>query len=162
MKANVEKILKRLHSEGEKTEQFFQTIPAENWGLTTYTEGEQWNVQHILTHLVQAEGGVARLVQGIVSGGAGVAEDFDLDAYNQRKVDELQTQPVPALIQAFRERRAQTIAMVTAFSDADLQKTGRHPFLGIAPVEDILKLMYRHTQLHQRDIRRLLEAHPQD
>jgi hypothetical protein len=40
---------------------------------------------------------------------------------------------------------------------ADLANTGRHPFLGWVAVEDIIKMLYRHDQIHLRDLRRLLK-----
>jgi hypothetical protein len=38
--------------------------------------------------------------------------------------------------------------------DPDLAKLGRHPFLGITSLEDIIKMVYRHNQIHMREIRR--------
>jgi len=48
--------------------------------------------------------------------------------------------------------------MVSQFDDPDLEKSGRHPWLGMAQVEEIIKLMYRHNQIHQREIREALES----
>jgi hypothetical protein len=45
---------------------------------------------------------------------------------------------------------------MNGLSADDLVKTGRHPWLGIAPLEDMIQLLYRHNQIHQRDIRKLL------
>ena len=151
-----EQLAERLRSEGEKTAQFFLSIPPEKWSEQTYTDGEHWNIHQILTHITQAEESVLRLVKHVIGGGAGSPEDFDLDGYNHRKVREKQDEDPDNLIAMFSERRAQTTAYVAQLDEVDLQKTGRHPFLGHAPVEEMLKLMYRHTQLHQRDIRKLL------
>jgi hypothetical protein len=30
---------------------------------------------------------------------------------------------------------------------------GRHPFLGRAPLSEIIKIIYRHNQIHLREIR---------
>jgi hypothetical protein len=146
----------RLNSEGEKTIEFFKTIPVEKWNLMAYSDGEHWNIHQILTHITQAEDSVSRLIAHVVGGGAGVPDDFDLDGYNQRKVKEMQEDSPEDLIEQFSNRRARTVSFVGKLKDSDMQKTGRHPFLGIAPIEEMLKLMYRHTQLHQRDIRKLL------
>jgi uncharacterized damage-inducible protein DinB len=146
----------RFQSEGEKTVDFFKAIPTDKWNEQIYTDGEHWNIHQILTHITQTENSVARLVAHVVSGRGGVPEDFDLDSYNHRKVKERQEESPENLIALFAEHRARTISFVTQLKEDDLQKTGRHPFLGIAPVEDMLKLMYRHIQLHQRDIRKLL------
>ena len=149
-------IAERLKTEGEKTTEFFKAIPPDKWHEQTYTDGENWNIHQILTHITQAEDSVARLIAHVVGGRGGVPEDFDLNRYNHRKVQEMQEDPPENLIALFTERRARTVSFVSKLKEADLQKTGRHPFLGIAPVKEMLKLMYRHTQLHQRDIRKLL------
>jgi len=47
---------------------------------------------------------------------------------------------------------------VQKMQESDLERKGRHPFLGITTLEEMLKLIYRHTMIHQRDIRRALEA----
>ncbi|HLF87322.1 MAG TPA: DinB family protein [Anaerolineales bacterium] len=153
---NPAELANRLQFEGEKTVEFFKTIPVDKWNEQAYTDGEHWNIHQILTHITQAEDSVSRLVAHVVSGRGGVPVDFDLDGYNQRKVKEMQEDSPENLIALFAERRARTVSFTAKLKDTDLQKTGRHPFLGIAPVEDMLKLMYRHTQLHQRDIRKLL------
>ncbi len=151
-------IAHRLLTEGEKTLEFFGRIAAADWSRTVYTEGAHWTVAEVLNHFVNTESGIARLVRSILEGGAGVAEDFDLDAYNERKVKENAQKAAQAMLDEFSALRAKTVAMVSAMTEADLLKEGRHPFLGIAPVENMLKLMYRHNQIHQRDLRRLLST----
>jgi len=150
-------IAERLKTEGEKTLDFFKSIPSDRWNEQTYADGEQWSIHQILTHITQAEDSVSRLIAHVVGGRGGVPEDFDLNSYNHRKVKEMQEDSPENMIALFAERRARTVSFVEKLKDADLQKTGRHPYLDIAPVEEMLKLMYRHTQLHQRDIRKLLD-----
>ncbi len=38
--------------------------------------------------------------------------------------------------------------MVASISQADLTEEGRHPYLGVAPLTDMIKLIYRHNQIH--------------
>ena len=56
------------------------------------------------------------------------------------------------MLQYERVRQA-TIKKVRALPDQDLGKMGRHPYLGVASLADIIKLIYRHNQIHQRDFR---------
>lgn len=149
-------LAERLKSEGEKTIEFFRAIPPEKWHTQIYTDGESWTVHQILTHLTQAETSIARLLAQVAAGQGGVPPDFDLDGYNERKVKEMQNLTPEALLLQFAERRANTISFVANLTPADLQKTGRHPFLGVAPLHDMIQLIYRHTQLHQRDIRKTI------
>ena len=153
-----EKLAARLSSEGQKTEDFFSHLPDKVWELQVYADGEHGQVRQVLSHLAQAEGSILRLLKSIMGGSGGTPEDFDLDAYNERKVKEIEMQDAAGLVRAFREARRQTVEWVSALRAEDLQRTGRHPFLGLASLEEIIKLMYRHTQLHQRDIRKLMRA----
>ncbi len=154
---SVSRLVERLRQEGEKTVAFFRALTPADFERVLYTDGAEWRVREVLAHITQAEDGFRRLIEGIVQGrNRGAPEDFDLDAYNRRKVGELRDLPIEALLQEFQARRERTLQMVAALSEEDLDKEGRHPFLGWARVEDMLKLLYRHIQIHQRDIRKLL------
>jgi hypothetical protein len=152
-----EKIISRFIADGEKTAAFFEGLSGEIWSYKVYSDGDSWTIHQILKHLVSAEAAIMRLVQNILAGGGGVPEDFDLDRYNESKVRKIGDRSPEELLADFSAARSETVKMVERMTDADLEKTGRHPFLGIAPVEDILKLMYRHAQIHQRDIRRQIK-----
>ncbi|NUM45456.1 MAG: DinB family protein [Anaerolineales bacterium] len=149
-------LAERLQSEGVKTVEFFQTLSPDQWHAQIYTDGEHWTIHQILTHLTQAEDSVSRLVANVVGGGGGSPEGFDLDAYNHKKVKELEAQSPDALIAEFESRRTRTVSFVGKLKEEDLQKVGRHAFLGVTTVEEMLKTMHLHTQLHRRDIRKLL------
>jgi hypothetical protein len=105
---------------------------------------------------VAAESGFARLVQNILAGGEGSPENFDLDAYNERKVAGLDSTVTEDLISRYTLLRSEFASLVRQMSQDDLAKTGRHPFLGVASLEDVVKLLYRHNQIHVRDIRRAI------
>ncbi|GAB4526099.1 MAG: hypothetical protein Fur0018_11200 [Anaerolineales bacterium] len=146
----------KLHAEGEKTLAFFRALGAEDWQRPVYSEGAEWTVRDILAHIASAESSIPRLIRALLEEGRQPPPDFDLDAYNRRKVREMAEMTPEALLALFEQRRAATVALVEGLSEADLQRVGRHPFLGEAPVEEMLKLIYRHIQIHQRDIRRTL------
>lgn len=150
------KLVERLTQERDKTVQFFRQLTPANWELLIYTEGAGWRVRDVLAHIVSAESGMRRLLANILQGDPGAPEDFDLDGYNQRKVKQLQDRPVDELLDRFLALREKTIRLVESLSREDLQRQGRHPFLGVASVEDIIKLIYRHVQIHLRDIRRAI------
>jgi len=146
----------RLRDEGQKTIEFFGNLAPEQWDLTVYTEGTSWIVRQVLAHFVATESGMALLVKNILAGGPGSPEDFNLNDYNERRVAKLTGLSAGELIRRFAENREATAKLVARLTHADLQRAGRHPFLGVAPLEDIIKLMYRHTQIHQREIRKVL------
>ena len=151
-----ERLAERLLSEGEKTCQYFKSLAPEQWSLEIYTEGSCWSVRQILAHFVAAESGFARLVKDILAGGQGSPENFDLDAYNERKVAALESAAAEDLVNRFSLLRSEFACLVRQMSQDDLNKTGRHPFLGTASLEDIVKLLYRHNQIHLREIRKVM------
>ena len=156
MPETAEFLAERLVSEGKKTIQFLQELPEQAWAQTIYTDGAAWTVTQILAHFTTTESSLYRLLENIIGGGSGSPEDFNINAYNERKAAQLDGTPISILLEQFLQQRQQTAAYVNRLSAHDLERQGRHPFLGIAPVREIVKIIYRHNQIHQREIRRAL------
>ncbi|OGO31098.1 MAG: hypothetical protein A2Z16_15565 [Chloroflexi bacterium RBG_16_54_18] len=148
----------RMQVGGNKTLEFFRELTPDQWGAIMYTEGSVWTVREVLAHFVSAESGMTRLVESILTGGPGAPEDFDLNAYNERKVASLKNASTDELLGHFTLLREKSTALAANLSPDDLTKTGRHPWLGMASIADILKMMYRHNQIHLRDIRRAMNS----
>ncbi len=151
------RLSQKLHAEGEKTLAFFRALQPEDWTRRIYSDGADWMVRDILAHITAAENSIRRLIRALLEEGRQLPEGFDLDAYNRRKVEEMAGISPQELLERFAGQRARTVRLAAELSAADLLRVGRHPFLGEARVEDMLKLMYRHVQIHQRDIRRALK-----
>lgn len=145
-----------LETEGEKTLAFFRALTPEQFTIQVYADGPAWKVHNLLAHFVDVEGHISALIRSIVDGGAGVDEGFDIDRWNAKHTADLSQQDDASLQTEFARLRAATVAMVRTFSDADLEKRGRHPALGITEVKNMVRLMYIHLQGHQRDIKRAL------
>lgn len=155
------RLAQKLSDEGARSLAFFEELPEEAWNLVLYEDGATWTVRDILAHFVVTEVGIPQIMRAILAGGRGSPEDFDLNVYNRQHVAGLENVTSGDLLKKFGDLRSQTVRLVAGMSEADLQMTGRHPFLEIAPLVDMIKLMYRHNQIHQRDIRRALaEAAP--
>jgi len=150
-----ERLAERLASEGQKTIDFFSNLPDPLWFMTIYEEGTLWQVRQILAHLVSAEAANRQLIQAIMVGSPGAPLDFNIDIFNEKEVKSLASQPNQELIDQFKRLRQETIEFVLSLRTDDLQKQGCHPFFGVAALEDIIKLIYRHGQIHVRDIRKL-------
>ena len=146
----------RLRSEGEKAAAFLSSLTAGQWQQLVYTEGAPWTVQQVLMHFLATEQSIYRLVEDVAAGGPGAPEGFDIDAYNARKVAELADTPVEELLRQFGQQRARMTALVAGLEPGKLEQRGRHPFLGVAPLSDIIRLVYRHNQIHLRDVKRAL------
>jgi uncharacterized protein (TIGR03083 family) len=150
-------LTERLQSEGEKTAAFFASLDPAQWQAPIYTEGQTWTTRNILAHFVTAESGFLKLFADIRAGGPGAPEDFDIDRYNASQQKTTSEMSPAELLEQFRAVRAQMTALVASFTQEDLQKQGRHPFLGVTTLAEMVKMVYRHNQIHLRDLRKVLE-----
>jgi len=153
-----ELVLKRLLDEGRKTAAYFRTLGEVEMAQVVYTTGPQWRARDILAHFVSAEQTLLFYGQQVLAGGSGAPDDFVIDEFNAIEVAGLRDQPPAALVTQFEAARAATAAMVAGMAEADFDRIGRHPWFGRVPLEQMLKLVYRHNMLHERDVRRALET----
>lgn len=151
-------LAERLRAEGEKTTAFFAALSPEQWQTMIYTEDSQWSVRSVLAHFVSAEQSFLRLFPRIQAGGPGLADDFDIDRYNASQQEKTQDLAPQHLLTLFGAARAEMADWVAGLTPADLEKTGRHPFLGQTSLGEMIKMLYRHNQIHQRDIRKTIPA----
>ena len=149
-------LAERLKAEGEKSVTFFNEMPPDQWERTVYTEGTCWTVHQVLAHFVATESSIERLMRNILGGGSGAPEDFNIDAYNERKVAAIQDSSPDELLDEFQRLRAGMVTFVAGLSPEDLTRKGRHPWLGETELVEVVKLLYRHNQIHQRDVRKLI------
>jgi uncharacterized protein (TIGR03083 family) len=148
----------KLKVEGEKLAGYFQSLTDEQWGTEVYAEGTTWTIRSILAHLMSAERAFLKLFEDIRGGGPGASEDFVIDRYNARQQEKMKDAAPAELLERFREVRQQMIAWVSGLEDAALERTGRHPFLGVTTLREMIKMLYIHNQTHYRDIRRVLRG----
>lgn len=144
----------RLESEGEKTLAFFSSLDAELWQSEVYTEDSTWTIRDVLAHFVTAERGFLRLFESICQGGSGVPEDFSIDAFNTNQQKVTKALSPQELVKEFRKARSEMCTWVAGSSSEDLEREGRHPFLGQVSVFEMVKMVYLHNQIHIRDIRK--------
>ena len=151
-------ILKRLHEEGRKTADYFHTLSGGDYVQQVYTTGSEWRVRDLLAHFVSAEQTIMFYGKQILAGGPGAPDDFVIDEFNAAQVGGMKDMPPPDLITQFESARAETVALVRGMADADFDRVGRHPWFGRVPLEQMLKLVYRHNMIHERDIRKALQS----
>jgi uncharacterized protein (TIGR03083 family) len=149
-------ILRRLTEEGEATLEFFRGLDEADWERRIYTDGSQWTVRQVLCHFVSAESGFLRLARNILDGGEGAPEGMDIDEFNEGEVGAMADRTPAELLPEFQRLRAEMVQLVRGMSEADFDPEGRHPFFGRSSMEKLLKLIYRHTMIHLRDVRRVL------
>jgi len=149
------RLAEKLTGEGGRTMEFFRGLTPDQWEQVIYSEGKEWKVRQVLAHFVSSEAANRQVVENILGGGPGAPVVFDINKFNEEKVAELLDNSVEELLVQFVMLRQATIDLVRRMDDIDLGKQGRHPFFGIASVEDILKLIYRNNQIHLRDVRKM-------
>lgn len=148
----------KLKAEGEKLTGYFASLSDEKWGTEVYAEGSTWTIRSILAHLMTAERAFLKLFEDIRQGGPGTSQEFVIDRYNARQQEKMKDAGPAELLERFREVRTQMIAWVAGLEDAALERTGRHPFLGVTSLREMIKMIYIHDQTHYRDIRRVLKG----
>jgi hypothetical protein len=96
------------------------------------------------------------MFESIRKGGAGASEDFSIDRYNARQQEKTRDLAPPELLESYRAIRAEMVAWVSKLEQADLEKSGRHPYLGQTTLLEMIKMVYLHNQIHYRDMRKAL------
>ena len=146
----------KLKSEGEKSSDFFGGLNDSQWQTEIYSEGANWNIRSILAHLMTAERAFVQLFEAIRQGGPGTSEDFVIDRYNARQQEKTRDLTPADLLEQYRNIRSQMVTWVAGLQDSELEIRGRHPFLGMTTLREMIKMIYIHNQTHYRDIRRIL------
>ncbi len=158
MADQVQQIVKRLIEEGAKAADYLRGLQAADWEQTVYTTGGRWRVREVLCHFVSAEHAILFYGKDILAGGSGAPEDFVIDEFNETQVGGMADREPGGLIAEFEQARAETVTMAQGMNEADLERVGRHPWFGQSALGNMLKLVYRHTMLHLRDVRKALET----
>jgi hypothetical protein len=151
-------ILKRLTDEGQKSAAYFCTLTDTQLEQQVYLTGPRWRVRDVLAHFVSAERMFALYGRQILAGGPGAPDDFVIDEFNATQVAGLKDVSVADLAAQFETARAETVGIVHGMADTDFDRVGRHPWFGNVPLENMLKLIYRHNMLHERDVRKAVET----
>ena len=146
----------KLKSEGVKVVQLFEGLADDQWTIEIYSEDEKWTVRNILFHLMTSERAFVKLFEAIRKGGTGVTEDFVIDRYNARQQEKTKQLSPSDLLTNYKSARKEMVVWVSEIQDADLEKIGRHPYLGRTTLREMIKMVYIHNQVHYRDLRKIL------
>lgn len=147
----------KLQSEGERFVEIFSALTDADWRADVYTEGTVWTVRNVLSHFVTSERGLVQLFEQIRLGSAGAADDFSIDRYNASQQAKTKDASPSELLEQYKSVRADTVTWVSGLQESDLEKTGRHPFLGQTTLREMVKMLYLHNQIHYRDIKKALK-----
>jgi len=155
--SEVNELANKLSSEGDKFTELFAGLSDEQWQAEVYSEGATWTIRSVLAHFVTSERGLIKLFERIRTTGEGSPDDFSIDRYNaaqQQKTKDISTQD---LLEQYKEIRANSIAWTLSLTDDELEIQGRHPFIGMTSIREMIKMLYLHNQLHYRDMKKVLK-----
>jgi hypothetical protein len=155
--SEVLELAEKLKSEGEKFVVIFSVLTGEQWDLKVYTEGATWTIRNVLAHFVTSERGLIKMFELIRQGGPGAADDFSIDRYNEAQQHKTKEFTPAELLEQYRSVRATSVEWVSGLKDEELEVTGRHPFLGMTTLREMIKMLYLHNQIHYRDLKKVLK-----
>lgn len=156
MSARIAELAASLEAGGTRTAAFFRALAPEQLATQLYTDGAQWTVRQVLAHFVVIERSMMVLFEDIRAGGPGDTGVFDLERFNRSQPKKLDDVPLSDLIERFEASRAKTVAFVRESAEADLDRQGRHPFLGEGSLEQFIRWADEHARRHEADITQTL------
>lgn len=155
--SEITELAEKLKSEGEKFVAIFSGLRDDQWQSEVYIEGTTWTIRNMLSHFVTSERGLIKLFEQIRQGGAGAADDFSIDRYNAAMQARTKEATPQELLEQYKQVRANAIAWVSGLSESELEITGRHPFLGMTSIREMIKMLYIHNLTHYRDMKKVLK-----
>jgi uncharacterized damage-inducible protein DinB len=155
--SEITQLAEKLKLEGEKIYGVFSALTDDQWSAEVYTEGTTWTIRHMLSHLVTSERGLIKLFEQIRLGGEGASTDFSIDRYNAAQQARSKDLTPPEMLAQYKEVRANSIVWVSGLKAEELEIKGRHPFLDITTIREMIKMIYIHNQTHTRDMKKILK-----
>jgi hypothetical protein len=155
----VDKLAKRLRGGASSTMELLKGLDDTQWQEVVYQEPHPWTVRDMLAHLLSTEEGLAHIAGDVAAGGPGAPVGFeDYDHYNAKEQERLAGIPVERLLSDLAATREATIEWVAMLDDADLDREGRHPALGLVPLGTLINVIHGHQLMHVRDLKALFRS----
>jgi len=148
MSARTDSILVYLQECQEKLLNVLNSLSQEQWEQQIQDEDQLWTVRQIVAHLVSAQKGMSTQIVNISQDKNLVPEDFDLNRWNQSQVKKSVERTPHELMTALQEDFERLKETVKHFTDAELDKRGRHGSLRIMSVEEIARTVGEHDVDH--------------
>ena len=150
-------IIAALEEGRKQTLAYFRALTPSQLKTQIYHDEVTWSARQVLAHLVTIERSMQWLFRNMLAGGPGTPPDFDVDRFNRTQPQKLDGLTFDELSGQFSDVRRETIAIVEAMSDKDLDREGVHAFHGLGTLERFIRWAYEHARLHEADIRRVLK-----
>jgi hypothetical protein len=143
-----------LRDEGGRVVDFFNRLTDKQWITPVYPIEVSWDFHNLLAHFVASEVARKELIVNILAGGRGAPPRFDIDEFNRQEVDRFSAESKDYLLELFQLERAHLVNIISGLSNTDLELIGNDPYLGEVQLAEMIKLTYRHLQIHLREARR--------
>jgi hypothetical protein len=141
----------------ERSIAFFKSLTPDQLAEEIYQDGARWTAQQVVAHFIAIERSMQWLFNNMLSGGEGAPADFDVDRYNQSQTRKFDDLPLHGLIERLQRVRRETIDIVSAMSESDLDREGRHAFHGHGKLERFIRWADEHMQIHEEEIKAALK-----
>ena len=156
MSERIEALKRELKSARETLNKVLDQI-GDRWDEPVYSEQDSWTTRQLLTHIMTAGAGQARLMRNVAEGRGGVPDDFDLNFYNRRQVEKNEDLSVEEVRQKLEENYASLHEWLDGLDDAALDASGRHGSGREMTVESMIRNgIAAHERTHAKDIARAL------
>lgn len=146
-----------LESGLSETLALFQSLSPAELQAQVYSDGKRWTVRQVLAHFIAIEGSMHKLFQNMLAGGPGAPPDFDFERFNRSQTPKFDGLSLEELMARFRAVRQETVRIVRAMNEEDLDREGLHAFHGRGRLDRFVRWAYEHARLHEEDIRRVLK-----
>jgi hypothetical protein len=154
--ARLETVKEKMAEARASFQEFLEGLTEEQWESEVYSEGDVWSVKDILGHVVRAEFGMMRLMEGFLMGHPGASEDFDLARYNASGVAKLKGKMPADHLSDMTSTREKLLTFLDTLTEADLDKKGRHGSGRILTIEETLYVSAGHDEAHMADMKAAL------
>ena len=149
------------HRIAEKMTRARKQLLATVEGLTdqemAWAPAGEWSICEILHHIAIGEAANLQLVTRAIAGEPVVMEGFDLDAWNVAQVAQYADQPASVALERLQSTRQDTLQILQNLSEQELAVSLDHPGWGEMTVEQLLRALGLHDQMHRRDILKRIE-----
>lgn len=156
----IEKLVLKLERSKNDVQAFFESIDEKNWDRIVYPtdSSDPWQIQDIFSHLIISEESFLVLFNQMCAAREIIQNTINIDQFNaehQKQFDSISKEEV---INRFLVGRQNMIQFVMKISQKELSIIGDHPALGISKLEDMIKLIPIHDQMHMKDIKKILTS----
>ncbi len=156
----IEKLVLKLERSKSDIYAFFESIDEKNWDRIVYSteSSEPWQIHNIFSHLIISEESFLVLFNQMCAGREIIQNTINIDQFNAEHQKQFVSISKKELIGRFLDNRQNMIQFVMKISQKELSIMGDHPALGISKLEDMIKLIPIHDQMHMKDIKKILTS----